>query len=197
MKVKTRFAKAVGLLLLVALVMTSGVLSFAETGDVVSQEETTAVETTQQPSAAPAVQEPQDNQTAVREETTATAPETQPTEAADSQTDVSKESTSSTDKADKDASESTEKKDAEKDKAKDTRARTLTATAADGARITVNAPEGAFDKDVKVRVSTVSAGSVRAAVKSQDRNVGDIAAYDITIVDKSGKEVQPAKAVSV
>ena len=197
MKVKTRFAKAVSLLLVVALVMTSGVLSFAETGDVVSQEETTAVETTQQPSAAPAVQEPQDNQTAVREETTATAPETQPTEAADSQTDVSKESTSSTDKADKDASESTEKKDAEKDKAKDTKARTLTATAADGARITVNAPEGAFDKDVKVRVSTVSAGSVRAAVKSQDRNVGDIAAYDITIVDKSGKEVQPAKAVSV
>ena len=197
MKVKTRFAKAVSLLLVVALVMTSGVLSFAETGDVVSQNETTAVETTQQPSAAPAVQEPQDNQTAVREETTATAPETQPTEAADSQTDVSKESTSSTDKADKDASESTEKKDAEKDKAKDTRARTITATAADGARITVNAPEGAFDKDVKVRVSTVSAGSVRAAVKSQDRNVGDIAAYDITIVDKSGKEVQPAKAVSV
>ena len=55
MKVKTRFAKAVSLLLVVALVMTSGVLSFAETGDVVSQEETTAVETTQQPSAAPAV----------------------------------------------------------------------------------------------------------------------------------------------
>ena len=197
MKVKTRFAKAVSLLLVVALVMTSGVLSFAETDNAVPQEEAAAVETTQQPSAAPAVQEPQDNQTAVREETTATAPETQPTEAADSQTDVSKESTPSTDKADKAASESTEKKDAEKDKAKDTRARTLTATAADGARITVNAPEGAFDKDVKVRVSTVSAGSVRAAVKSQDRNVGDIAAYDITIVDKSGKEVQPAKAVSV
>ena len=197
MKVKTRFAKAVSLLLVVALVMTSGVLSFAETDNAVPQEEAAAVETTQQPSAAPAVQEPQDNQTAVREETTATAPETQPTEAADSQTDVSKESTPSTDKADKAASESTEKKDAEKDKAKDTRARTLTATAADGARITVNAPEGAFDKDVKVRVSTVSAGSVRAAVKAQDRNVGDVAAYDITIVDKSGKEVQPAKAVSV
>ena len=197
MKVKTRFAKAVSLLLVVALVMTSGVLSFAETDNAVPQEEAAAVETTQQPSAAPAVQEPQDNQTAVREETTATAPETQPTEAADSQTDVSKESTPSTGKADKAASESTEKKDAEKNKAKDTRARTLTATAADGARITVNAPEGAFDKDVKVRVSTVSAGSVRAAVKAQDKNVGDVAAYDITIVDKSGKEVQPAKAVSV
>ena len=197
MKVKTRFAKAVSLLLVVALVMTSGVLSFAETDNAVPQKEAAAVETTQQPSAAPAVQEPQDNETAVREETTATVPETKPTEAADSQTDVSKESTPSTDKADKAASESTEKKDAEKDKAKDTRARTLTATAADGARITVNAPEGAFDKDVKVRVSTVSAGSVRAAVKAQDRNVGGIAAYDITIVDKSGKEVQPAKAVSV
>ena len=197
MKVKTRFAKAVSLLLVVALVMTSGVLSFAETDNAVPQKEAAAVETTQQPSAAPAVQEPQDNETAVREETTATVPETKPTEAADSQTDVSKESTPSTDKADKAASESTEKKDAEKDKAKDTRARTLTATAADGARITVNAPEGAFDKDVKVRVSTVSAGSVRVAVKAQDRNVGDIAAYDITIVDKSGKEVQPAKAVSV
>ena len=71
MKVKTRFAKAVSLLLVVALVMTSGVLSFAETGDVVPQKETTAVETTQQPSAAPAVQEPQDNANAVHEETTA------------------------------------------------------------------------------------------------------------------------------
>lgn len=197
MKVKTRFAKAVSLLLVVALVMTSGVLSFAETGDVVPQEETTAVETTQQPSAAPAVQETQDNANAVHEETTAAEPETKPTEAADSQTDVSREKTPSAETASKTGSENTEKKDAEKDKAKDTKARTLTATAADGARITVNAPEGAFDKDVKVRVSTVSAGSVRAAVKSQDRNVGDIAAYDITIVDKSGKEVQPAKAVSV
>ena len=197
MKVKTRFAKAVSLLLVIALVMTSGVLSFAETDTAVPQEEAAAVETTQQPSAASAVQEPQDNETAVREETTATVPETQPTEEADSQTDVSKETAPSTDKADKAASESTEKKDAEKDKAKDTRARTLTATASDGARITVNAPEGAFDQDVKVRVSTVSAGSVRAAVKAQDGNVGDIAAYDITITDKSGKEVQPAKAVSV
>ncbi len=197
MKVKTRFAKAVSLLLVVALVMTSGVLSFAETDNAVPQEEAAAVETTQQPSAAPAVQEPQDNANAVHEETTAAEPETKPTEAADSQTDVSREKTPSAETASKTDSENTEKKDAEKDKAKDTKARTLTATAADGARITVNAPEGAFDKDVKVRVSTVSAGSVRAAVKSQDRNVGDIAAYDITIVDKSGKEVQPAKAVSV
>ena len=97
MKVKTRFAKAVSLLLVVALVMTSGVLSFAETDNAVPQKEAAAVETTQQPSAAPAVQEPQDNETAVREETTATVPETKPTEAADSQTDVSKESTPSTD----------------------------------------------------------------------------------------------------
>ena len=170
MKVKTRFAKAVSLLLVVALVMTSGVLSFAETDNAVPQKEAAAVETTQQPSAAPAVQEPQDNETAVREETTATVPETKPTEAADSQTDVSREKTPSAETASKTGSENTEKKDAEKDKAKDTKARTLTATAADGARITVNAPEGAFDKDVKVRVSTVSAGSVRAAVKSQDRS---------------------------
>ena len=39
MKVKTRFAKAVSLLLVVALVMTSGVLSFAETDNAVPQEE--------------------------------------------------------------------------------------------------------------------------------------------------------------
>ena len=77
------------------------------------------------------------------------------------------------------------------------KAQTLKAKAEDGAAVTVSAPKGALKDGAKVRVAVVSKEKVADAIEAIGGETGSIAAYDITIVDKEGNEIQPEKAVSV
>lgn len=70
--------------------------------------------------------------------------------------------------------------------------------------VTVKAPEGAFEAGTTMRVKAVDenavAGKVDQAVKAKAGNgfaARNIAAVDITFVDKSGDEVEPAKKIEV
>ena len=77
------------------------------------------------------------------------------------------------------------------------KAQTLKAEANDGAAVTVSAPEGALKNGAKVRVTVVPKKDVADAMEAVGVDVDSIIAYDITIVDKKGNEIQPKKAVSV
>ena len=74
---------------------------------------------------------------------------------------------------------------------------TLKAKAKDGAAVTVSAPEGALKDGAKVRVTVVPKEDVADAMEAVGVDVDSIIAYDITIIDKKGNEIQPKKAVSV
>lgn len=102
-----------------------------------------------------------------------------------------------TSSADQTASEAEVKSDTASDTTTKSEKQVLTAKASDGAKITVTAPAGALDEDVTLQVKKVSSDSVQKAILKQDKDAADFAAYDITILDKNGNEVQPAKAVSV
>ena len=72
--------------------------------------------------------------------------------------------------------------------------------AADGAVVTVSAPEGALPAGAYVVVNTVSpvraAGLIEQMLESGEELVG-VAVYDITIFDAEGNEIQPDERVRV
>ena len=72
-------------------------------------------------------------------------------------------------------------------------AQTLEATASDGAVITVDAPEGAFPEGSYAEAAPVSEEEVLPLVDG----AAEAAAYDITVYDEDGNEVQPKKEVKV
>ena len=93
-----------------------------------------------------------------------------------------------------------EAEEVEEEEKEERPAQTLTARASDGASVTVRAPEGALPAGSRVVISVVSASSAIAAVDNQlgeDKEVVGAKAYDITIYDKSGKEIQPDSSVKV
>lgn len=72
-------------------------------------------------------------------------------------------------------------------------AQVLKVTAADGAKIIVTAPEGAFPAGSYVTATLVPEAYVLPLLDGAEH----AAAYDITVFNADGKEVQPKKAVSV
>lgn len=80
-------------------------------------------------------------------------------------------------------------------------AQKLIAKANDGTTIVVTAPEGALPSNSSMKASTVSTRSVENAVEEvvadEGKKVQDLAAYSITLFNKSGDEVVPAKKVRV
>ena len=200
MKGKKVLARMLTFVLAVTMVINSGSFAFAmEAGDntaATASETEASTEQSSQSKAESTAAESESSGASASEavsetkqaESTATAEESskQTTEEATNEKKQDSTEKAASDESTKDDEKSTESK-----------AQTLTAQASDGAKVTVKAPAGAFDEDVTLRVKTVSSSSVESAITAQDKNVTDIAAYDITIVDKNGKEVQPAKAVSV
>lgn len=77
----------------------------------------------------------------------------------------------------------------------------LSATASDGAIITILASEGTLPEGVSVEATLVDNNSIRNSVKGVIEAEGKILlnykAYDITIYDKEGQVVQPKKDLSV
>lgn len=77
----------------------------------------------------------------------------------------------------------------------------LSATASDGAIITIIASEGTLPEGVSVEATLVDNNSIQSSVKEAIEAEGKILlnykAYDITIYNKEGQEVQPKKNLSV
>ncbi len=77
----------------------------------------------------------------------------------------------------------------------------LSATASDGATITILAPEGALPEGATVCASLVDSSLIKAAVEkvveAEGKQLLNYKAYDITIFDKNGNEIQPEKALNV
>ena len=72
----------------------------------------------------------------------------------------------------------------------------LSAKASDGAQIYVNATsEGILPEGCSLSVDVIKSDELISSIGLED--VSNIKAYDITILDKDGKEVQPKKSVSV
>ncbi|KMZ54503.1 InlB B-repeat-containing protein [Dorea sp. D27] len=70
----------------------------------------------------------------------------------------------------------------------------------DGTVITVEAPEGVLAEGWTLSVKPVSKKSVEAAIENaleEEREISGIKAFDITILDKDGKEIQPDGNVNV
>ena len=80
-------------------------------------------------------------------------------------------------------------------------AQTVTVVATDGARITVKASEGALPEGVTVTANPVDSSLVKTAVENavhkEDKQLLNYKAYDITIRDADGKEIQPDKNITV
>lgn len=80
-------------------------------------------------------------------------------------------------------------------------AQTLKARAEDGARVTVDAPEGALPEGCKVTISVVKDSEVlkkfREAAEVDGKVLTDIKLYDVTIRDAEGREIQPDDSVTV
>ena len=80
-------------------------------------------------------------------------------------------------------------------------AQKLVATASDGAKVTVNAPEGALPEGSSVNVSVVRSkfveNAVAEAVEGEGKELVGYKAYDITIVGPDGNEIQPEDTVKV
>lgn len=100
--------------------------------------------------------------------------------------------------ADAEEKEVVVKSSSKEEKAED---QVLTATAEDGAIITVSAPAGVLPAGSKVTANVVNLDSVRQtleeAVASDGRKLTDYKVYDITITDADGNEIQPDGNVTV
>lgn len=76
---------------------------------------------------------------------------------------------------------------------------TLEVTASDGAVITITAPEGALPEGAQVSAKPVESVSVEKAVEqaleTEEKELQEYKAYDITIQDKDGNEIQPEKEI--
>ena len=64
----------------------------------------------------------------------------------------------------------------------------LTAKAEDGAVITVKAPVGVLPEGANVKVEKVKASEVRDALEAIEKDIDELAAYDITIINAEGRE---------
>ena len=200
MKGKKVLARMLTFVLAVTMVINSGSFAFAmEAGDntaaTASETEASAEQSSQSKAESTAAESESSDASASE-----AASETKQAESAATAEESSKQTTEeATNEEKQDSTEAAASDESTKadEKSTESKAQTLTAQASDGAKVTVKAPAGAFDEDVTLRVKTVSSSSVESAITAQDKNATDIAAYDITIVDKNGKEVQPAKAVSV
>lgn len=77
----------------------------------------------------------------------------------------------------------------------------LSAVASDGATITIMAPEGSVPENSTVVAEPVEndsvAQSIEDALNEEDKTLNEYKAYDITILDKDGNEIQPEKDVQV
>ena len=70
----------------------------------------------------------------------------------------------------------------------------------DGTVITVEAPEGVLEEGWTLSAQPVSKKSVEAAIENaleEEKEISGMKAFDITILDKDGKEIQPDGSVSV
>ena len=80
-------------------------------------------------------------------------------------------------------------------------AQKLTATAADGARITVNAPEGALPEGSAVVVEVIESKAIESALENAlepaGKELNSYKAYDITIIGPDGTAIQPDDSVKV
>ena len=80
-------------------------------------------------------------------------------------------------------------------------AQKLTVTAADGARITVNAPEGALPEGSSVRAIVVESRAIETVlentIESEGKELSSYKAYDITIIGPDGATIQPDDSVTV
>ncbi|MDD6190520.1 MAG: hypothetical protein PUB75_02895, partial [Firmicutes bacterium] len=111
-------------------------------------------------------------------------------------TQVQKDVTESDGTAVKGEAGSTEDVDM-KANADEKKTQTLTAKAKDGAVITVKAAAGVLPDGANVKVEKVNASEVRDAVEAIEKNIDELAAYDITIINAEGREIQPEGAVNV
>ncbi|WP_317396185.1 InlB B-repeat-containing protein, partial [Faecalicoccus pleomorphus] len=77
----------------------------------------------------------------------------------------------------------------------------LSAVASDGATITIMAPEGSVPENSTVIAEPVEndsiAQSIEDVLNEEDKTLNEYKAYDITILDKDGNEIQPEKDVQV
>ncbi|MBM6809094.1 InlB B-repeat-containing protein, partial [Faecalicoccus pleomorphus] len=77
----------------------------------------------------------------------------------------------------------------------------LSAVASDGATITIMAPKGSVPEKSTVVAEPVEndsiAQSIEDALNEEDKTLNEYKAYDITILDKDGNEIQPEKDVQV
>lgn len=70
----------------------------------------------------------------------------------------------------------------------------------DGTVVTVDAPEGVLEDGWSLSVKAVSVNQVESAVASaldEKKEIAEIKAFDITILDKDGNEIQPDGTVTV
>ncbi|MGX8773923.1 MAG: hypothetical protein ACSW8G_02570 [Bacillota bacterium] len=68
---------------------------------------------------------------------------------------------------------------------------------AGGMTVSISAPEGALPEGATVVVKGVKTESIQGAVEKLIENAEVVKAVDITFYDKDGKEIEPAKKVSV
>ena len=71
---------------------------------------------------------------------------------------------------------------------------------AGGLAVRISAPEGALPEGTKVKVSGVSTGQAKAIAQraiGDSGKIRDAKGVDISFYDKSGKKIEPAKAVTV
>lgn len=131
-------------------------------------------------------------------------------EDADSKAEEPKEDAGSkTEDQQKNESSKNDQKSDDSEKQQDTRenveqskpAQTISTTASDGAKITVKATEGALPSGVTVTATPVDSNLVKEAVEkavnSEGKQLLNYKAYDITILDSEGNEIQPDKNITV
>ena len=80
-------------------------------------------------------------------------------------------------------------------------AQKLTITAADGARITVNAPEGALPEGSSVNAIVIESRAIETilenTIEAEGKELNNYKAYDITIIGPDGAVIQPDDSVKV
>ena len=170
-------------------------------------EEPAAPADTETPSETESIEEPEPQETAdpgTQQETDEEQTSPEETAPAETQKVAEQEAGTPASSGQADAGEETGE-DAKKDTAKDTVKEAeyvteLRTTAADGAVIVITAPYGAIPAGAYVNAVIVSSASAQKAIDrmlGDDTQIVDIVAYDITIYDKDGHEIQPGASVSV
>ena len=140
---------------------------------------------------------PKEPETAPTENNTNTTEDSQQGEAEeDSEADADEADTE-----EEDSEEPAEEETEESEEEVEMPTMALSAVASDGAIVTVMVPEGSLPEGSEVVVEKVESDSVaqtvEAVLNEEDQTLTDYKAYDITIIDKDGNEIQPEKNVQV